>query len=134
MKKTIQYISIIGLSALMFACQKQAALTEISANIVAPQITAMPTTLTYTTALANDTITFTASKVNPGFTASAIYELQVDTTGNQFKNPTTLASGIKDSIFKFSVSNFNATLLLRWLPYQATKLDFRIVATLDHSN
>jgi hypothetical protein len=94
----------------------------------------VPATLSFTKALANDTIVFTGTKVNPGFQASALYTLQVDTTGDNFNNPTTLASGISDSAFVFTISGFNATLLNRWLPYVPTSLDFRIVAVLDHSN
>lgn len=134
MKKIFQYLFILGVIGFFFACQPKESITEISSTVVPPQITALPTTLTYTKTIQNDTIIFTGQKVNPGFNASATYILQVDTTGNNFQNPLNLISDIQDTMFKFSVSAFNNLLLSRWSPYIATSLDFRIIATLDHSN
>ncbi|HEY4788152.1 MAG TPA: SusE domain-containing protein [Bacteroidales bacterium] len=131
MKKFIKYFTFIGMVGLLFSCQKQESKVELT-NTISPKLT-VPS-LSFTKDMANDQVVFTGTKVDPGFTASATYYLEVDTAGNNFKNPTVLASSIRDSAFEFSVSDLNKVLLNNWLPYVNNSVEFRIRAVLDQTN
>jgi hypothetical protein len=133
MKKLIKYLSIIGIIGLSASCQKQESKIEILANINPPTLTTVPT-ISFTKDMANDTVVFEGTKVNPGFTASATYYLEVDTAGDNFANAIILASDIQDSKIKFAVSALNNALLNTWNPYVSNNLEFRIRAVLDQTN
>lgn len=134
MKKTIHYIFILGLIGSLFGCQKKDAITEMSATVVSPTITNLPSSVTFTTAMSNDTFKFLGTKTKPGFQVSATYYLEVDTAGDNFNNAVILTSAGNDSVFAFSIAALNSQLLNDWNPYVVNTLNFRIRAVFDHSS
>lgn len=130
MKKNIIFsILFIGLIGVLASCEKDETKTVISDNPTAPTITTFPG-LTLKRDNGKDTLEFKGTPVNPGFTASATYYLEADTSGNNFANPVIIKSGIQNSSFKITVSDLNGLLIKKFPADKVSTLDFRMRAAL----
>jgi starch-binding outer membrane protein SusE/F len=123
------YLIFIGLMGLSFACQKEDAKVTMLSTLIAPTIQTVPD-LTLKRANGTDSLTFVGTAVNPGFTASVNYFLEVDTAGNQFSNPTILATDIQDALIKFSISDLNKLFIKRFPTDVVSSLELRIRSVL----
>jgi hypothetical protein len=128
-KHLIIYLTFIGLIGLLFSCKKEEAKVTMLGSPIAPTIKTLPD-LTLQRTHGTDTLVFIGTTVNPGFHASANYFLEADTAGNQFQNPTVLATGIQDSVIKFSVSDLNGLLIKRFPTDAVFSLELRIRSVL----
>ena len=130
MKKfSIICLSSIWIMGLLSSCQKEQTKIELLATPTPPAITTIPD-LALKRANGVDTLVFVGTPVNPGFQASANYFLEVDTAGDQFKNPVILASGISDLTFKITVSDLNGLLIKHFPADTTSQIDFRIRSVL----
>lgn len=131
-KKSIIYLTFIGLLALLFSCKKDETKMVISASPIAPTFTTVPD-LTLLRANAANVLTFVGTAVNPGFQASATYFLEACASGNNFVESVVLLSDIQDLSMKITVSDLNAKFLSKFPADQVSAIDLRIksVLTID---
>lgn len=129
MRKSIIFLTMVGLISLLTYCKKDETRAVLSVSPIAPTLTTVPDlTLKRTNGI--DTLLFVGTPVNPGFIASANYYLEVDTAGDKFANPIVLTSDVQDAAFKFSVSDFNGLLIKRFPTDTVSSLEFRIRSVL----
>lgn len=129
MKKIYYLFALIGLVSLFSGCEKDGDEIRMLDNPIAPSIVSMPD-LTLLRENGTNMVEFVGTPVDPGFTASATYFLEVCATGNNFEDALVLYSGIQDTLIKFSVSELNALLLKKFKADQISSADFRIRASL----
>ncbi len=128
-KNLIIYLIFIGLIGLLSNCKKDETKVVILTTPNAPTFKTVPD-LTLIRDKGKDTLVFLGTLVNPGFQASATYFLEVDTAGNQFKNPTVLVSDIQDTVIKLTVSDLNGLLIRRFPTDKVSSLQLRIRSVL----
>jgi starch-binding outer membrane protein SusE/F len=131
-KKSLLYLTFIGLFALLFACEKDGTEVVMLSSPIAPTIQTVPD-LTLKRADGTKVLQFVGTSVDPGFKASASYFLEACKTGNNFADLVTVFSGTQDTIIKITVSDLNSVMLKKFSPDQAASIDFRIrsVLTVD---
>ncbi len=122
-------IGFIGLIGLLSGCEKDETKVVMLDSPIPPSIVSMPN-LTLQRANANQTIIFTGTPVDPGFTASALYTLEAAPAGTNFANPMVLYSGPVADTIRFRVSDLNTTMLRRFPADQVSSIDFRLRAQL----
>ena len=123
--KKILYITFVGLLGLLFACDKDGDQIFLPENPVAPTIVSMPD-LTLERNNGTDILEFVGTPVDPGFTASARYFLEVCATGDNFTDVIQISSSNEATSFTISVSDLNALLLKKFPADEVSSLDFRI--------
>jgi len=128
-KNLLIYLTFIGLSALLFSCQKDETKVVLSTSPIAPTITTVPD-LTLKRAKGNDTLVFVGTAVDPGFQASATYILEACVKGNGFKDAFVLVSNIRPDALKITVSALNGLLLKKFPADQVSPVDFRLRSVL----
>lgn len=109
--KVIKYFGIVGLLGLLASCEKDGEQVKMLAEPIPPTIVSMPEMLFYRTGNPNDTVEFKCTPVDPGFTASATYILEIAPAGDNFTNKIELYSGPQDTLIAFKISDINAKLL-----------------------
>jgi hypothetical protein len=129
MRKSIIFLTIVGLIALFSSCKKDETKAVLSATPTLPAITTVPG-LTLQRAHGSDTVVFVGTPAVPGFAASINYYLEADTAGNLFQSPVVLASGTQDAIYKFSASDLNGILITKFPTDTVSSVEFRIRAVL----
>lgn len=127
--KILIFLTLIGLSAIFYSCEKDGEMVKISTDPVPPALLTVPD-LTLERTNANDTLVFEGSVVDPGFTASATYILQACPAGNNFQEVTQLYSGTTVEEIKIAVSDLNSILLEEFPADETSDLDLRIRAVL----
>ena len=128
-RKILTYITFIGLSFLLFGCEKDETKVEMLSNPVVPSIKTMPD-LTFIRANGTNNLEFVGTPVDPGFKASVNYYLEACEHGNEFASSLTLYSGIQDESIKFTVGDLNSLMLKKFPADQTSSIDFRIRASL----
>lgn len=125
----LKYIALIGFIGILYSCEKDEDKAFMNESPVAPSIVTMPD-LALLRDNGTDTLVFICTPVDPGFTASARYFLEVDEVGNEFKNALTIFNGVKADKITMTISDLN-TLLLRKFPADGTsEAEFRLRAIL----
>jgi len=124
-----RYITLIGIIGVLYSCEKDEDKAFMKESPIAPSIVTMPD-LTLLRDNGSDTLTFICTSVDPGFSASARYFLEVDEVGNEFGSPLIIFNGVKADKIKMTISDLN-TLLLRKFPADETsKAEFRLRSSL----
>jgi starch-binding outer membrane protein SusE/F len=128
-KNLLKYITVIGLAAILFSCEKDEIKVYLLDNPILPTIVSMPDLTLQQAGNAADTLTFVGTPVDPGFQASAKYSLEACATGNNFKRTVTILTKNNDESLKITVGDLNKILVK---PYKAgqVSIDFRIRAFL----
>lgn len=127
--KIIIFLAFIGFIGLMTSCEKDETRVVMLENPVAPELVTVPN-LTLSRTNANDTLVFTGTAVDPGFTASVNYFLEACATGNGFDDVAQIYSGIQANTIKITVSDINGILIKKFPADQVSSVDFRIRAVL----
>lgn len=127
--KILTFLTLIGLSAIFYSCEKDGELVMISSDPVPPALLTVPD-MTLERSNANDTLVFEGSAVDPGFTASATYILQACPSGNNFQEVTQLYSGTTVEEIKIAVSDLNSILIEEFPADETSDVDLRIRAIL----
>ncbi len=128
-KKSTIYLLLVGITGLLFSCEKDEDKVYMLENPVAPTLVTVPD-LTLRRANASEILEFKGTPVDPGFQASVTYFLEACASGNNFANITAITSGIRDTSFKVSVSDLNSLFLRNFPADQASPIDLRIRAVL----
>jgi len=129
MRKSIIFLTLVGLITLLSYCKKEGTLAVLKENPTAPTLASVPS-LTFVRDHGTDSLQFTGTPADAGFAASVTYFLEADTAGNQFANAVVLASGTKDDIFKFTVSDLNGLLIRRFPTDAVFSAELRIRSVL----
>ncbi len=130
MKKRLLYIlAIIGLVGIFSSCEEDGDKVIFSSNVIPPSLEVVPD-LTLQRSNATDTLIFTATPVDPGFSASTVYTLEACISGNDFADVLKIYSGNKVDTIKMSVSELNSMLLDLILSDVQTAVDLRLKALL----
>lgn len=130
MKKNLFiFLTILGMTSLFTACEKDGELVTMSSTPVAPTLTTVPD-LTLVRANGNQVLEFAGTPVDPGFQASATYYLEACAEGNNFADPVTIWSGNQPESIKITVSDLNGALIKKFPPDAILNIDFRLRAVL----
>ena len=132
-KKIYLYLTFIGLTGLLFSCQKDETKAVLLDNPIAPTIQSVPD-LTLKRANGLNNLEFVGTPADPGFQASITYYLEACAKGNNFKDVVTIYSGKQDLSIIISVSDLNGILLTKFPADQVTSIDIRIRAVLSLSS
>ncbi len=128
-KNLIIYLTFIGLLGLFTGCEEDGTKVVILTSPIAPTLKTMPD-LTLSRANAAEVLEFVGTPVDPGFQASANYDLEACAAGNAFADAVTVYSGVQDTSIKITQSDLNG-ILLRLFPADAvSSADFRIRSVL----
>ncbi|WP_347158827.1 SusE domain-containing protein [Pontibacter chitinilyticus] len=132
MKRWFNYTFIFSMLTLaLFSCEKdeeQAILRAGTAPVLAVSTTNV--VLTEENA-ANEAVTFTWDKADFGYMAAVNYSLQIDTAGNNFAQPYSIALG-NEPKKTFTVEELNNLLTkLKYTPDEAHDLPMRIKASVS---
>lgn len=122
-------MALIGLTALFISCEKDGEMVTMLSNPVAPTLTTVPD-LTLQRANGNQTLEFAGTAVDPGFTASATYYVDICAAGTNFADYLTVLSASQPKSMKITVSDLNAALLRKFPAETATSVDIRLRAVL----
>jgi hypothetical protein len=134
MKKNIfLYMTFIGLTGLLLSCEKDETKVIMLDNPILPKIVTLPD-LTLESAHAPDTLIFSYTPVDPGFTASANYFLEACASGNGFKGAATIRVyfGPQDTLMTITEEALNKALILKKFPVgTVSPLDLRVRSVLN---
>lgn len=117
------------MAALFTGCEEDGTQIVMLDNPVAPEFVSFPD-MTLVRDNAADTLIFTATPVDPGFTASASYFIEVCESGNGFEDVAILWTGVKVDEIKMSVGDANAVLKKNFPTDATTSLDYRLRSVL----
>ncbi len=124
MNKSI-ILLLLGVFAFMVGCEKEGDKVMMLDDPKAPQLISMPD-LNMSRDKGGDVLVFETSAVDPGFTASATYELEAAAAGTEFATVIPILSTIHADEIEITVSDLNA-ILLKHFPEDATSsVDFRV--------
>ena len=131
-KKSLLYLTFIGLFVLLFACEKDGTEVVMLSSPKTPTLQTVPD-LTLKRADGTKILQFVGTSVDPGFNASATYFLEACKTGNKFVDAVTIYSGTQDASIQITVSDLNSVFLKKLTADKATSVDLRIrsVLTVD---
>jgi hypothetical protein len=130
MKKNILiFMTVIGLTALFTACEKDGEKIIMLSNPVPPTLTTVPD-LTLERTNGTNVLEFVGTPVDPGFQASATYYIDACEAGTNFTDPVTIWSGNQCKSMKITVSDLNGILLKKFPADASTPLDLRLRAVL----
>jgi len=131
MMKKIFYtlLAVLGIHALFTGCEEDGTQVVMLEDPLAPEFVSFPD-MTLVRDNAADTLIFTATPVDPGFTASANYFIEVCETGNDFEDLAVLWTGVRVDEIKISVGDANATLKKSFPADATTSLDYRLRSVL----
>ena len=132
-KKIFIYLTFIGLTGLLFSCEKEGTKAILSDNPVAPVLQTVPN-VTLKRANGVNMLEFVGTPVDPGFQVSATYYLEACTKGNNFADPTAILSDKQDLSMKITVADLDGILLKKFPADQVSSIDFRIRAVLSLSS
>lgn len=132
-KKILIYLTLIGLTGLLFSCEKDETKAVLLDSPTLPTIVTMPN-LTLKRANGTNVLEFTGTPVDPGFQASATYYLEASAKGNNFQDALLILSDKQDLSMKITVANLDALLLTKFPADQVVALDFRIRSVLSLSS
>jgi len=132
-KKIFIYLTFIGLTGLLFSCEKEGTIATLAESPVLPTIVSAPD-LALKRANSQNMLEFVGTPIDPGFQASATYYLEFCAKGNNFQDATVLASDKQDLSLKISVNDLNALLLKKFTADQVTAIDVRIRSVLSLSS
>lgn len=132
-KKIFIYLTIIGLTGLLFSCEKEGTIATLSDSPVAPAIQSMPN-LTLKRANGTNVLEFVGTPVDPGFQASATYYLEACAKGNNFADVLPILSDKQDLSMKITVADLDGKLLTKFPADQVSSVDFRIRSVLSLSS
>jgi hypothetical protein len=129
MKKNIFFL-ILAFAVLFFSCENEGEKTKIKDPVGVPTLGALPN-LTLERVNAADTLTFTGTKVDAGFEASADYFLEAAAAGAEFANSITVWSGVDPASMTTTVAALNTAMLDAGFDDDATSsVEFRLRARL----
>lgn len=122
---------LVGFIGLFTGCEKDGTKVTMLDNPIVPTIASMPD-LTFQRANGTDTLTFTGTPLDPGFTASTTYYLEACPAGNDFSSDSTIIiySGIQDILIKIAESDLNIFMLKKFDGDVVSSVDFRIRAAM----
>ena len=136
MKNLKIFFLIIAAGLLITSCEKDKEGPFLNESAAAPEITAPAAGTTFVLTEATETqdiSTFTWTVPDYGFDAAPLYTLEIDKSGNNFANPSSLAKVTKPE-FKTTVADFNMKmLLLGAIPDEEGTWEIRVKATLTDS-
>ena len=132
-KKIFIYLTLIGLTGLLFSCQKEGTKAILSDSPNAPVLQTVPN-LTLKRANGVNMLEFVGTPVDPGFQASATYYLEACAKGTNFADPTAILSDKQDLSMKITVADLDGILLKKFPADQVSSLDFRIRSVLSLSS
>ena len=132
-KKIFIYLTFIGLTGLLFSCEKEGTKAVLLDNPVAPTLVSVPD-LTLKRTNGTNTLEFVGTAVDPGFQASITYNLEAAAKGTNFQNPILIMNDKQDLSLKIAVSDLNGILLKYFPADQVSSLDFRIRSVLSLSS
>lgn len=128
-KNLIIFITLIGLIGFLSSCEKDDTRIIMLESPTVPTLKSLPN-LTLQRAHAYDTLAFTGTPVDPGFSASAVYFLEACLAGNNFADAVTIWSGTQDTLIRMSIMDINTALLKKFTADQTSSADFRIRSVL----
>lgn len=132
-KKILIYLTFIGLTGLLFSCQKDETKAVLLDSPNVPTIVSTPD-LTLKRANGLNVLEFVGTAVNPGFQASATYYLEACAKGNNFVDVSTILSDKQDLSMKITVADLDGILLKKFPADLVSSIDFRIRAVLSLSS
>ena len=121
-------LSFIGLISLMVSCAKDETKVVMLTEPVVPKILTFPD-MSLVKDHAKDTLTFTATPVDPGFKVSANYFLEACVSGNGFKAAATMRIYFakQDTLMTITVEALNKLLVAKkFVAGVETAVDFRV--------
>jgi len=128
-KKLYTLLAIIGLITFFTACENDGTRIVMLDDPADPVLVSLPD-LNLERSRANDTLEFTGTPVDPGFTASATYILQACPAGTGFARISEVWSGVDVSSIKITVGTINNRLKRDFPTDQTSDIDFRLKSTL----
>ncbi|HEY3388023.1 MAG TPA: SusE domain-containing protein, partial [Prolixibacteraceae bacterium] len=132
-KNLIICLTFIGLTGLLFSCEKGGTKAVLPDSPIAPTFTTVPN-LTLKRVDGLTMLEFIGTPVDAGFQASATYYLEACAKGNNFADVIPILSDNQDLSMKISVSDLDAILLKKFPADQVSTVDFRIRAVLSLSS
>ena len=123
------YLTFIGLAAILAGCEKDGTIVTMSSSPVPPTLSTVPD-LTLVRANGNNVLEFVGNPVDPGFTASAMYYIDICAAGNNFDDFLTVWSGNQPKSMKITVGDLNGALLRKFPADASTPIDIRLRAVL----
>ncbi|MEE4116545.1 MAG: SusE domain-containing protein [Marinilabiliaceae bacterium] len=122
-------LAVLGMVALFTGCEEDGTRIVMLDNPLAPEFVSFPD-MTLVRDNAGDTLIFTATPVDPGFTASATYFIEVCESGNDFADIAILWTGVLVEEIKITVGDANAALKKSFPTDATTSLDYRLRSVL----
>ena len=128
-KYYIILFALVGVLGFFTSCDKDGDQLELSDPVIAPTLS-LPD-LTLVRANGTQSVVFSCTPVEPGFTASATYFLEACPTGNNFENVTRIYNGITCDNIELTVNQLNSILLDGFTEDATSSADFRIRCVLE---
>ena len=128
-KYYILLFALVGLLGFFTSCDEDGDQLVLRDNVTVPTLT-LPD-LTLERAKGTETITFSCTPIEPGFTASANYFLEACPEGDDFENVTQIYKGTTCNNIEFTVNELNSILLNGFAEDATTSVDFRIRTVLE---
>lgn len=128
-KYNILLFALVGVLGFFTSCDKDGDQLTLRDNVTVPTL-ALPD-LTLVRANGTETLVFTCTPIEPGFTASATYFLEACPEGNNFENVTQVYNGITCNNIELTVNQLNSILLDGFPEDVTSSVDFRIRTVLE---
>jgi hypothetical protein len=121
--------ALVGILGFFTSCDEDGDQLTLRDNVTVPTLT-LPD-LTLVRANGTESLFFSCTPIEPGFTASATYFLEACPEGNNFENVTQIYNGTTCNNIELTVNQLNS-ILLDGFPEDATSsVDFRIRTVLE---
>lgn len=130
MKKYYIYLfALVGVLGFFTSCDEDGDQLTLRDNVTVPTLT-LPD-LTLLRANGTETLVFSCTPIEPGFTASATYFLEACPEGDNFENVTPIYNGITCNNIELTVNQLNSMLLDGFTEDATSSVDFRIRTVLE---
>lgn len=123
-----KFLVFFGVIGILFGCEKDETKIIMKTDPTPPSLTSIPDMM-FERANGADTIKFTGTPVDPGFTASATYRLEASADGT-FDDAVDLYSGVSVEEIKLVMSDVNSKLLKIIPADQTSSVSMRIRSSL----
>ena len=128
-KHYILLFALVGVLGFFTSCDEDGDQIVLRDNVTVPTLTLPDLTLVRDNGA--ETLAFSCTPIEPGFTASVNYFLEACLEGNNFEDVTQLYNGTTCDNIEFTVNELNSILLNGFTEDATSSVDFRIRTVLE---